>query len=49
VVTLTDKMISLFSNRQPERVALRKAGLLAIDLQPGIRRGFGRQAMGLKL
>lgn len=47
VVSLTDQMISLFSNRQPERVALRKAGLLAIDLQPGLRRGFARQAMGL--
>lgn len=48
VVTLTDQMVSLFSNRQPERVALRKAGLLTIDLQPGVRRGFARQAMGLK-
>lgn len=49
VVTLTDQMVSLFSNRRPERIALRKAGLLAIDLQPEIRRGFARQAMGLKL
>ncbi|GAB5499417.1 MAG: 2-octaprenyl-6-methoxyphenyl hydroxylase [Pseudohongiellaceae bacterium] len=47
VVSLTDQMISLFSNKQPGRVALRKAGLLAIDLQPGLRRGFARQAMGL--
>jgi len=47
VVSLTDQMVSLFSNRQPARIALRKAGLLAIDLQPGVRRGFARQAMGL--
>jgi 2-octaprenyl-6-methoxyphenol hydroxylase len=46
-ITLTDQMIAWFSSNRPERVLARKAGLLAIDLVPGLRRGFARQAMGL--
>lgn len=47
-ITLTDQMIGWFSSSRPERVLARKAGLLAIDLVPGLRRGFARQAMGLR-
>lgn len=46
-VTLTDQMINLFSSTSAGRTAVRKAGLLAMDLVPGLRRGFARQAMGL--
>ena len=47
-ITLTDQMIAWFSSNRPERVLGRKAGLLAIDLLPGLRRGFARQAMGMR-
>lgn len=46
-VSLTDQMISLFSSTSNSRAMARKAGLLAMDLVPGLRRGFARQAMGL--
>lgn len=46
-ITLTDQMIQWFSNNDQSRVAARKLGLLAIDLLPGIRKGFARQAMGM--
>jgi 2-polyprenyl-6-methoxyphenol 4-hydroxylase len=46
-IALTDSMIRMFSTNQLGPAFARKAGLLAVDLLPGIRKGFGRQAMGL--
>ena len=46
-IALTDNMIRMFSTDKLAPALTRKAGLLAVDLVPGIRKGFGRQAMGL--
>lgn len=46
-IALTDNMIRMFSTDDTAPTLARKAGLLAVDLLPGIRKGFGRQAMGL--
>lgn len=46
-IALTDNMIRMFSTNDTMPALTRKAGLLAVDLLPGIRKGFGRQAMGL--
>ena len=42
------KMIKVFSTAKLAPALSRKAGLLAVDLLPGVRKGFGRQAMGLQ-
>jgi len=47
-IALTDKMIKVFSTAKLAPALSRKAGLLAVDLLPGVRKGFGRQAMGLQ-
>lgn len=46
-IALTDTMIKMFSTSKLLPSLTRKAGLLAVDLVPEVRRGFGRQAMGL--
>lgn len=46
-IALTDNMIRMFSTNNAAPALARKAGLLAVDLLPGIRKGFSRQAMGL--
>ena len=46
-IALTDNMIRMFSTNDAAPALARKAGLLAVDLLPGFRKGFGRQAMGL--
>lgn len=43
----TDALVRLFSNRFPPLVLARGLGLLAFDLLPPIKRGFGNHAMGL--
>ena len=48
-ISLTDQMVKLFSSARASHVLARKMGMLSIDLLPGVRRGFARQAMGLSL
>ncbi len=47
VVWLTDGLVRLFGSRSPSLGALRRAGMLAFDLVPGVRGAFARHAMGL--
>ena len=46
VIGFTDSMTRLFSSNDNSRVWARKAGMLAIELLPSLRRGLARQAMG---
>ncbi len=46
-IALTDTMIRMFSTNKIAPSLTRKMGLLAVDLVPGVRKGFSRQAMGL--
>lgn len=47
VILFTDQMVNLFSTGKWSKVMARKAGLLGLELLPGLRREFARQAMGL--
>lgn len=46
VVTFTDGLVRLFSNRDPLLTLGRNLGLVAMDLLPGLRRRLAQQAMG---
>ena len=46
VMAFTDTLVHLFGNPAPPVVALRNAGMLALDLCPPAKRAFGRLAMG---
>jgi 2-octaprenyl-6-methoxyphenol hydroxylase len=46
VIGFTDSMTRLFSSNDNSQVWARKAGMLAIELLPSLRRGLARQAMG---
>lgn len=47
VSTFTDAMVRVFSNDSSLLALARNAGLLALDLLPGLKSGFARHAMGL--
>ncbi len=47
VILFTDQMVNLFSSGKWSKVLTRKAGLLGLELLPGLRKEFARQAMGL--
>ncbi|MCU0936400.1 MAG: 2-octaprenyl-6-methoxyphenyl hydroxylase [Gammaproteobacteria bacterium] len=47
VSTFTDAMVRVFSNDSTLLALARNAGLLALDLLPGLKAGFTRHAMGL--
>jgi 2-octaprenyl-6-methoxyphenol hydroxylase len=47
VILFTDQMVNLFSTGKWSKVMARKAGLLGLELLPGLRKEFARQAMGL--
>ena len=47
IITLTDRLVSLFSSSAPTNVMARKFGLLSLDLFPSLRKTFARKAMGL--
>lgn len=47
-VLFTDQTVKLFSNNQWGQSAIRKLGLLGLELMPSIRSRFARSAMGLK-
>ncbi|MDQ7017008.1 MAG: 2-octaprenyl-6-methoxyphenyl hydroxylase [Gammaproteobacteria bacterium] len=47
VVRITDGLVTLFSNGFAPVVALRGAGLLALDLLPALRHRLAKQMMGL--
>ncbi|MCU0937344.1 MAG: 2-octaprenyl-6-methoxyphenyl hydroxylase [Gammaproteobacteria bacterium] len=47
VSTFTDAMVRVFSNDSTLLALVRNAGLLALDLLPGLKSGFARHAMGL--
>ncbi len=47
VSTFTDAMVRVFSNDSTLLALARNAGLLALDLLPGLKSGFARHAMGL--
>ena len=47
-VLFTDQMVKLFSNNQWGQSAIRKLGLLGLELMPSMRSRFARSAMGLK-
>jgi 2-octaprenyl-6-methoxyphenol hydroxylase len=46
-IGFTHYLNRLFSSNNMSKVWLRKFGLLSIDLFPGLKQGFARQAMGL--
>ncbi len=45
-ILFTDQMTRLFSSSNLGKVLARKAGLLSLDLLPGMRKEFARRAMG---
>jgi len=47
-VLFTDQTVKLFSNNQWGQSAIRKLGLLGLELMPSMRSRFARSAMGLK-
>ena len=47
IITLTDRLVSLFSSSAPTNVMARKFGLLSLELFPPLRKTFARKAMGL--
>ena len=47
-VMFTDQTVRFFSNNQLHFLALRKLGLLSLELLPSLRGRFARSAMGLK-
>lgn len=49
VILFTDQMVNLFSTGRWSKVLTRKAGLLCLELLPGLRKAFARQAMGLSI
>ena len=46
-ILATDTLVRLFSNSSISKSLLRKCGLLSLELAPGFKQGFARQAMGL--
>ena len=47
IITLTDKLVSLFSSNAPTKVMARKFGLLSLELFPSLKKTFAMKAMGL--
>ena len=47
-VLFTDQTVKLFSNNQWGHSAIRKLGLLGLELMPSMRSRFAQSAMGLK-
>ena len=47
-VMFTDQTVKLFSNNQWGQIAIRKLGLLGLELMPPMRSRFAQSAMGLK-
>ena len=47
-VMFTDQTVKLFSNNQWGQIAIRKLGLLGLELMPSMRSRFAQSAMGLK-
>ena len=47
-VLFTDQTVKLFSNNQWGHSAIRKLGLLGLELMPSVRSRFAQSAMGLK-
>ena len=47
-VMFTDQTVKLFSNNQWGQIAIRKLGLLGLELMPPMRSKFAQSAMGLK-
>ena len=47
-VLFTDQTVKLFSNDQWAQRAIRKLGLLGLELVPSVRSRFAQSAMGLK-
>ena len=47
-VLFTDQTVKLFSNNQWGNRAIRKLGLLGLELVPSVRSRFAQSAMGLK-
>ena len=47
VLRFTDGLTRLFYNNRPARIALRDAGMLLLDLVPGLKQDFMRRAMGI--
>jgi len=45
-VSLSDRLVKVFSNRRTPLVALRHLGFLALDTLPGVRQAFAAQTMG---
>lgn len=45
-IAFTHQMVKLFSTNSISKVLARKAGLLSLDLLPGVRREFAQRAMG---
>ncbi len=48
VIFVTDQMIKLFSSSDWNKVFVRKAGLLGLELVPRLRNEFAQQAMGMR-
>ncbi|MDC0663195.1 2-octaprenyl-6-methoxyphenyl hydroxylase [Marinobacter sp. SS21] len=46
-VRFSDSLIRIFGDRQPALALARDAGLVGLDLLPGVKRMFARSAMGL--
>ncbi|MEJ2761304.1 MAG: 2-octaprenyl-6-methoxyphenyl hydroxylase [Gammaproteobacteria bacterium] len=47
VLRFTDGLTRLFYNNRPARIAVRDAGMLLLDILPGLKQGFMRRAMGI--
>lgn len=47
IITLTDSLVRLFSNRLPPLVAARNLGMLVMDVVPPLKRQLLRHTMGL--
>ena len=47
VITFTDNLVKLFSSNSMSKVMTRKLGLLSLELFPGLKKSFAKQAMGI--
>ena len=47
VITFTDNLVKLFSSNSTSKVMTRKLGLLSLELFPGLKKSFAKQAMGI--
>ena len=47
VITFTDNIVKLFSSNSMSKVMTRKLGLLSLELFPGLKKSFAKQAMGI--